>query len=462
MLIMYMKKLVCLMLALVFICNISIAAVVSDNDGAAFITKAEFDSLKNTFQAQLNEINTQIDTKIDNAVAAYITGAKQDKQSDLTSILNKINQGFVDSKTLDWPKSQKGSYYKYFINLGMMAGPWYIQSCQSQIQYLTGDINNPKWKTVGSSSGYGIYYYGTKTTDGYYVMTNYTNSMSYSSLMGVWTTAGGGFNASTTGISLQNKTYTNADNVAFANSNDTWTFTLGGTSQTINVTKSFGIDDTFIVPTLNYVTGNQLIRDDDSNNVDDDVYFLEASNLNVPGQTLVDATTDHLGYEIRKWESGNDTGTTLVSWTTTTNTNTKLRLYHHKYTTIKRNQILNDAATKAASVNVFYYNGLPIFKNIDKKGKVELKLKFSNSSGRQTVFRIKKSAFDNQALPTTGYSTTYNPDNLMIANNGATVTINIPEVAAGETWWIKARPLGNNDMTKPTFITTSQIKLTYE
>ena len=50
----------------------------------------------------------------------------------------------------------------------------------------------------------------------------------------------------------------------------------------------------------------------------------------------------------------------------------------------------------------------------------------------------------------------------MIANNGATVTINIPEVAAGETWWIKARPLGDNDMTKPTFITTSQIKLTYE
>ena len=92
------------MFALVFICNISIAAVVSDNDGAAFITKAEFDSLKNTFQAQLNEINTQIDAKIDNAVAAYIAGAKQDKQSDLTSILNKINQGFVDSKTLDWPK----------------------------------------------------------------------------------------------------------------------------------------------------------------------------------------------------------------------------------------------------------------------------------------------------------------------------------------------------------------------
>ena len=32
----------------------SFAAVVSDNDGSAFITKAEFDSLKNTFQSQID------------------------------------------------------------------------------------------------------------------------------------------------------------------------------------------------------------------------------------------------------------------------------------------------------------------------------------------------------------------------------------------------------------------------
>ena len=35
----------------------SFAAVVGDNDGAAFITKAEFESLKNDFQTQINNYN---------------------------------------------------------------------------------------------------------------------------------------------------------------------------------------------------------------------------------------------------------------------------------------------------------------------------------------------------------------------------------------------------------------------
>ena len=52
----------------------SFAAVVSDNDGSAFITKAEFDSLKNNFQSQLDAYNTGIDNKIDTAIASYLAG----------------------------------------------------------------------------------------------------------------------------------------------------------------------------------------------------------------------------------------------------------------------------------------------------------------------------------------------------------------------------------------------------
>ena len=55
------------------------AAVVSDNDGSAFITKAEFDSLKNNFQSQIDQYNTNIDNKIDAAVASYIAGSKMEK-----------------------------------------------------------------------------------------------------------------------------------------------------------------------------------------------------------------------------------------------------------------------------------------------------------------------------------------------------------------------------------------------
>ena len=52
----------------------SIGAVVSDNDGSAFITKAEFDSLKNNFQSQIDQYNTSIDSKIDGAIASYLAG----------------------------------------------------------------------------------------------------------------------------------------------------------------------------------------------------------------------------------------------------------------------------------------------------------------------------------------------------------------------------------------------------
>ena len=46
----------------------SFAAVVGDNDGAAFITKAEFDSLKNDFQSQLDHYSLPLDNKIYGAI----------------------------------------------------------------------------------------------------------------------------------------------------------------------------------------------------------------------------------------------------------------------------------------------------------------------------------------------------------------------------------------------------------
>ena len=41
-----------------------------------FITRAEFDSLKNNFQSQIDQYNSSIDSKIDGAIAAYLAGIK--------------------------------------------------------------------------------------------------------------------------------------------------------------------------------------------------------------------------------------------------------------------------------------------------------------------------------------------------------------------------------------------------
>ena len=74
------KNRVALILVL-FLCIENFAAVVGDNDGAAFITKAEFDSLKNNFNSQIDQYNTSIDSKIDGAIASYLSGIKMAKTS---------------------------------------------------------------------------------------------------------------------------------------------------------------------------------------------------------------------------------------------------------------------------------------------------------------------------------------------------------------------------------------------
>ena len=83
----FIKKKLALVLMLLLSIE-SFAAVVGDNDGAAFITKAEFDSMKNNFQSQLDRYNSSIDNKIDGAIAAYLAGININKKV-ITNIINK-------------------------------------------------------------------------------------------------------------------------------------------------------------------------------------------------------------------------------------------------------------------------------------------------------------------------------------------------------------------------------------
>lgn len=78
------------------------AAVVSDNDGSAFITKAEFDSYKNTFQAQINQFNTNIDSKIDDAISTYISTVKASKISNMPSLYTS-NEGVLSLQSNSFP-----------------------------------------------------------------------------------------------------------------------------------------------------------------------------------------------------------------------------------------------------------------------------------------------------------------------------------------------------------------------
>ena len=86
----------------------SFAAVVGDNDGAAFITKAEFESLKNDFQTQINRYNSLLDNKIDGAIASYLNGIKIETQRLIEPLVSNY-------ELMRWQPNWKvyGKYKKY-------------------------------------------------------------------------------------------------------------------------------------------------------------------------------------------------------------------------------------------------------------------------------------------------------------------------------------------------------------
>ena len=91
---------------LVFIlCIENLAAIVSDNDGSAFVTKAEFEVMKNDFKGQVDKYNTSIDKKIDGAIAAYLAGIKLETSESLKNMIEeaynnkKANVMFIQWKT---------------------------------------------------------------------------------------------------------------------------------------------------------------------------------------------------------------------------------------------------------------------------------------------------------------------------------------------------------------------------
>ena len=94
-------------LLVILLCVNNFAATVSDNDGSAFITKAEFDSLKNDFQSQIDQYNTSIDSKIDEAIASYLAGIKVTKKTSLNILYPNPSGAYNNVK---WNSSTTYSY----------------------------------------------------------------------------------------------------------------------------------------------------------------------------------------------------------------------------------------------------------------------------------------------------------------------------------------------------------------
>ncbi len=80
-------KIISVIMIMLF-CVSNFAAIVSDNDGSAFVTKAEFETLKKDFASQIASYNESIDSKIDGSISAYLAGINLSKPIN-EQIINK-------------------------------------------------------------------------------------------------------------------------------------------------------------------------------------------------------------------------------------------------------------------------------------------------------------------------------------------------------------------------------------
>lgn len=117
---------------LIFCLSINnIAAIVSDNDGSAFVTKAEFDSLKNNLQSQIDQFNSSVDSKIDAAIAQYLAGITVSSEQTLVSLLSSEGKygGYIEywcSSTSDAFDTEEKKYSRDTVVMVHSAGNYSI------------------------------------------------------------------------------------------------------------------------------------------------------------------------------------------------------------------------------------------------------------------------------------------------------------------------------------------------
>ena len=120
------KKAMCLIFAFLLSIN-SFAAVVSDNDGAAFVTKAEFEALKKNFADQIDNYNISIDSKIDGAIASYLAGIRLSRKEVLKDYVTQMQDIDINStyfykynSTLPWGSTNNDFYGKFSCWIGVV------------------------------------------------------------------------------------------------------------------------------------------------------------------------------------------------------------------------------------------------------------------------------------------------------------------------------------------------------
>ena len=139
---------------IIVLLNINTFAAVSGNDGSAFITKAEFDALVNTFNEQMDNYEASLISKVDGAIANYLAGLSNQRTVTLENYAKTYatTMGVTQIEPIRQLGTDGG--YAYYYKILCLAN-WY---------YIVPSLTN----YLGSSSNYkhtSVWEYDSQTTN---------------------------------------------------------------------------------------------------------------------------------------------------------------------------------------------------------------------------------------------------------------------------------------------------------
>ncbi|MBP3201437.1 MAG: hypothetical protein J6M39_07305 [Lachnospiraceae bacterium] len=456
------KKLLALFLVVLMSIN-TLGAVVSDNDGSAFITKAEFDSLKNNFQSQIDQYNVSIDSKIDGAIASYLAGINIAKKTEEVSMINKLN--FTFDKDFAIPTTSRGTAHVWYLYAGRNVG-WY--AAPGNYDRIVGEA-----KCSNSQGAVGAWRTENATDPGRFVIYDqmYLNG-SYYDYPVAFIESIPRVEASCSGFGFEDHNDTTSNHSSsippfhldnqglthWGSTQLTLNFILGGYTKTASGVFILMSGDTRTTPDFLTTLPGSVCSESNfyciHNNVIDEI------NTSSDGVIAThNATVFWASYYTMRGSNGAVAWTARFEQNHTTNpenlSNWSLKAYRHKYNTMNINNIIVRDISNAVGEPVVYYNGLPLF-TASQDGKVELKMTFENSANANTTFDINDGPFPNTTVVGGISSDIDNPEinSFTVPSSTTPVTLKF-DVKKDKTYWIKALPSSGKTTIKTTGIETT-------
>ena len=475
----YLKNLISIFIIIGFIMD-SFAVAVADNDGAAFITKAEFDSLKNNFQTQLDIYNTSIDNKIDDAISQYLAGLKVETKTNIDSILYKANEYKTITFSKNWtvPTTQIGDkrvvtsmFWWVFNTVAYNSTASRYFSIPIGVMVANKTTANITETTLGSSATV-IAQPGYNATYSKYYIDNesFWNILPKSSVTHfVWHDS---VNKNEFWFNINDKAnvYCEIEDLGtLENRNHDFgtkqyqadVYIKGGASGDYTygnqpATYITQTTDTFM--NISSIPDSKYINILAGNQVSGTLKTTKIEDWNTTESTAMATYDCNTGYG---WKSaGNYYSTTkpiydgikwsLSSWPTKL---PKMEIYLKKNTDMQATDLIHNGISSAVDKKITYFSGIPIF-TATSDGIIELPLVFTLAESGGANFSIRNSEFSNSSTLPSSTVTMYTDKELTVPYTSASFSGKTSyevklyfNVKKNETYWIKVKPTTDNDVS---------------